>query len=102
MTAEERAAAEDRRRREQLEERTRRDAIRHDRHLLSRYPDIERHNAAREAALEPVRSAMQSTDKRMEELERERRQLREEAEFYKGRELPRSLRQKICQHMVKP
>ena len=100
MTAEERAAAEERRRREQLEERTRRDAIRHDRNLLSRYPDIERHNEAREAALEPVRSAMQSTDKRMEELERERRQLREEAEIYKGRELPRSLRHKIEQNQV--
>ena len=100
MTAEERAAAEEKRRREQLEERTRRDAIRHDRNLLSRYPDIERHNEAREAALEPVRSAMQSTDKRMEELERERRQLREEAEFYKGRELPRPLRHKIEQNQV--
>ncbi|MFM2347011.1 MAG: hypothetical protein RL654_1764 [Pseudomonadota bacterium] len=100
MTTEERTAAEDKRRREQLEERTRRDAVRHDRNLLSRYPDIERHNEAREAALEPVRSAMQSTDKRTEELERERRQLREEAEFYKGRELPRTLKQKIEQNQV--
>ena len=100
MTAEERAAAEERRRREQLEERAARDAARNDRNLLARYPDLARHQQARAAALEPVRSAIQSTEQRMLELERERRQLREEAEFYKGRDLPRALRQKVEQSDV--
>jgi len=98
MTAEERSAAEVRRRRDQQAEDARREAVRLDRNLLNRYPDEDRHRQAREEALEPLRHALAASEKRLDELERERRQLREEGEFYKGREMPPALRQKFDQN----
>lgn len=95
MTAEERAAHEDRLRREMAAEAMRRDAIRLDRNLLSRYPDEARHQKARRAALEPLNTALAATERRLTELEHERRRLQDEAEFYKGRDLPRELKNKF-------
>ncbi|MDZ7859017.1 DUF4124 domain-containing protein [Sphaerotilus sp.] len=95
MTAEERAAHEDRLRREMAAEAMRRDAIRLDRNLLGRYPDEARHQRARRAALEPLNTALSATERRLAELEHERRRLQDEAEFYKGRDLPRELKIKF-------
>ena len=95
MTAEERAAHEERLRAEMVAAAMRRDAIRLDRNLLSRYPDETRHQKARRAALEPLNTALAATERRLTELEHERKRLQDEAEFYKGRDLPRELKIKF-------
>jgi hypothetical protein len=66
--------------------------VRRDRNLLARYPNETPHQKAREAALDTVRAAIRSRDRRLEELAIERAPLMAEAEFYKGRELPLKLR----------
>lgn len=100
MTAEERAAHEDRLRQEMAAEAARRDAIRLDRNLLSRYPDEPRHQKARKAALEPLHTALAATERRLTELEHDQKRLQEEAEFYKGRDLPRELKVKFGQNQA--
>ena len=92
LTAEERAAAEERQRRQMAIDAARKDAVRHDRNLLNRYPDEAMHQRAREAALEPLRQALNNIDKRLADLQRERKLLEAETEFYNGRELPRKLK----------
>jgi DNA repair exonuclease SbcCD ATPase subunit len=100
MTAEERAAHEERLRQEMAAEAVRRDAIRRDRNLLSRYPDELRHQRARTAALEPLNTALQATERRLTELEHDQKRLQQEAEFFKGRELPRELKVKFGQNQA--
>jgi hypothetical protein len=100
MTAEERAAHEDRLRQEMAAEAMRRDAIRLDRNLLSRYPDELRHQKARKAALEPLHTAFAATERRLTELEHDQKRLQEESEFYKGRDLPRELKIKFGQNQA--
>jgi hypothetical protein len=100
MTAEERAAHEDRLRQEMIAEQTRRDMMRLDRNLMSRYPDEVRHQQARKAALEPLNMALGSTERRLTELEHDRKRLQDEAEFYKGRDLPRGLKFKFGQNQA--
>lgn len=95
MTADERAEAEAAERRLQQERTARQDAIRRDRILLGRFPDEPAHRRAREAALTDVRTAAQSSEKRLAVLTRERKTLLEEAEFYKGRTLPLRLQQAL-------
>lgn len=94
-TAEERAAREEQRRRAEAAELARKDRLRRDRNLLARYQDTASHQRAREAALEPLQLAALANEKRLKELERERRTLANEAEFYAGRELPRPLKSRI-------
>lgn len=100
MTAEERAAHEERLRAEMVAAAMRRDAVRLDRNLLSRYPDEARHQKARRAALEPLNTALAATQRRLAELEHERKRLQDEAEFYKGRDLPRELKNKFGQNQA--
>jgi hypothetical protein len=100
MTAEERAAHEDRLRQEMAAEQARRDAIRLDRNLMSRYPDEGRHQRARMAALEPLNLALKSTERRLTELEHDQKRLQQEAEFYKGREMPHELKLKFGQNQA--
>ncbi|WP_338413431.1 DUF4124 domain-containing protein [uncultured Sphaerotilus sp.] len=100
MTAEERAAHEERLRQEMAAEAVRRDAIRRDRNLLSRYPDELRHKRARTAALEPLNTALKATERRLTELEHDQKRLQQEAEFFKGRELPRELKIKFGQNQA--
>lgn len=95
LTAEEKAAQEEARRRRQIEEASQKDLIRHDRNLLSRFPTEAEHQRARQAALEPIRLALKNNEKRLADLQRERRKLEEEAEFYKGRTLPRPLQSRM-------
>ena len=100
MTPEERVAYEDRLRQEMAAEAVKRDAIRRDRNLLSRYPDEPRHQRARIAALEPLNTALQATERRLTELEQEQKRLQQEAEFYKGRDQPRELKIKFGQNQA--
>jgi hypothetical protein len=92
LTAEERAAQEEAQRAELARDAARKDALRHDRNLLTRYPDEAAHQKAREAALEPMQQALHGVQKRLTALEAEQKSLREEAEFYKGKDLPRKLK----------
>ncbi|MBI3157249.1 MAG: hypothetical protein HYZ20_17855 [Burkholderiales bacterium] len=95
LTADERAAKEARERREAERRAAQADAVRRDRNLMMRYPDAEAHRRAREAALDPVRLALQSSQRRMADLERDRKPLLAESEFYLGKPLPPRLREQI-------
>jgi hypothetical protein len=92
LTAEERSEKDARERTAAAARATQADAVRRDRNLLARYPTEAPHKKAREAALDPVRAAIRSRDRRLEDLALERAPLNAEAEFYKGRELPLKLR----------
>ena len=94
-SAEERAAREEQRRKAEAEESARRDVQRRDRNLLARYPDAAAHQQAREAALQQLQTAAKATELRLTELEKERKKLTDEAEFYLGRDMPRPLKTRI-------
>ncbi len=95
LTADERAAKEERDRRAMLERQARVEAVRRDRLLLQRFPNEAEHQKARQSALEDVQASMKLSQQRLAELERERKPLLEESEFYKGKQLPTLLRQQI-------
>ena len=92
LTAEERADREATERKAELQRAAQADAVRRDRNLLVRFPNEAAHRKSREAALDTVRLATRATEKRLKELSAERKPLVEEAEFYKGRQLPVRLR----------
>lgn len=93
LTAEERARREADERRAEIARAARADAVRRDRNLIARYPDENAHQRAREAALDTVRLAIKGTEVRMRELAAERKPLRDESEFYQGRQMPVRLKQ---------
>lgn len=95
LTPEERADREAQERKAAEEKAAYSDAVRRDRNLKNRYPNEASHNKARESALESVRVAMRASQQRINELEGERRPLKEEAEFYRGRQLPARLKQQL-------
>ncbi len=92
---EERARLEEQRRQRDLAEAAQKDRVRHDRNLLARFPDAAAHDRARLAALDPVETALVNHEKRLAQLERERKTLADEAEFYPNRDLPRALKLRI-------
>jgi hypothetical protein len=95
MTAEERADAEQKERQAASERIAQQDAIRRDRNLMIRFPNEAAHNKARNAALDDMRTAVQLSEKRLEALALERKPLTDEAEFYKGRQMPAKLKQQL-------
>lgn len=95
QTPQERALAEQQRVQRELAEVARKDAIRRDRNLMYRYPDEAAHRKAREAALDDIRKAIASSEKRIADLQAERKPLLADAEFYKGKRLPFKLRSSI-------
>ena len=95
LTPDERSAVEEADRRRVAEATGKRDAIRRDRNLLSRYPNDAAHQKAREAALDDVRKAARSSESRLAELQTERKPLVEEAEFYKSGALPVKLKRQL-------
>jgi len=94
-TADERAAIEARQQEEALARAVQREAIRRDRNLLQRFPSEAAHNKARQAALEDTRKALRISEARLAALEKERKPLLDESEFYVGKQLPLKLRQQI-------
>jgi hypothetical protein len=92
MTAEERVAYDEAQRRKLAEDSAHKDMVRLDRNLLMRYPTEADHVSAREAALASARKLLSNSQTRLADLQRDRTQLDNEAEFYKGRELPRQLK----------
>lgn len=95
LTADERADLEAKERRRAQERMALQDAVRRDRLLLSRYPTEAEHRAAREAALDDVRQSIKNSERRIAELEKERKPLLAESEFYKGKPLPGKLKQSM-------
>jgi len=95
MTATERAAYEEAQHRKQLEAAAKMDAVRRDRNLLARYPNEAAHEKARAAALDDVRTSIDTSKKRLADLERERKPLLSEAEFYTGKQLPVKLKRQL-------
>lgn len=95
LTAEERFEQEARDRQAAEQRTMQADAARRDRNLLQRYRSEAAHQKAREAALESVRTVQRLTRVRLADLARDRKPLLDEAEFYKGRNLPARLRQQL-------
>ena len=95
LTADERAADEAR----ELDEKRKRvilqDAVRRDRNLLVRFPNDAVHLKAREAALDEPRKSLQRSQARMAALAKERKPLDDDAEFYKGRQMPAQLKRQL-------
>jgi len=95
QSPEERAAQAARESRLAAERAAQADAARRDRNLLLRYPSDAAHRRARESALDDGNKAMRISEKRIAELQQERKTLRDEAEFYKGKPLPPKLKQSL-------
>lgn len=95
MNAEERALAEERKRLQDQAAAAQKDAVRRDRNLMQRFPDESAHTKAREAALDDLRRAIGVSERRLKELEEERKPLLAETEFYKDRKLPFKLKSKL-------
>ena len=93
MTSEERSAVEASERAENAKRVTKKDEIRRDRMLASRFPNEAAHAAAREAALNDARRAVRLSESRITALTLERQPLTDEAEFYVGKSLPPKLKQ---------
>ena len=92
MTADERAALDERERRLAAERVAKVEAVRRDRNLLTRYPNEAAHEAARSAALDNIRSSARVSQARLAALAVERKPLLVETEFYAGKPLPAKLR----------
>jgi hypothetical protein len=92
LTAEERAVKEERERKLAAEAEARREAVRRDKNLMQRFPDVAAHQKAREQALETIQYAIAQSQARIADLERERKPLIEESEFYAGKPLPGKLK----------
>jgi len=84
LTAEERAAEEEKQRKEQDERNRIADEKRRDRVLLARYPDRATHDKERVAAIASVDDVIGSANRRTSELMWQRKKLDQELEFYKG------------------
>ncbi|HXD07910.1 MAG TPA: hypothetical protein VN680_17930 [Burkholderiaceae bacterium] len=95
MTSEERAAAEEVERKRAIERAAQKDAVRRDRNMLARYPDEATHQKARDTALDAARGAISLSEARLADLQRDRKPLTDEAEFYKGKALPFKLKTQI-------
>ena len=94
-TADERAEIEAREQQAALMRAQQREAIRRDRNLLQRFPNEAAHKKAREAALDDVRKSLKVSESRLAALEKERKPLMDETEFYVGRQMPLKLKQSI-------
>ena len=68
QTPQERARADELRRQRELAEVAQKDAVRRDRNLMFRYPDLATHDKARQAALDDIRKAIASSEKRIADL----------------------------------
>jgi len=95
LSLEERAAKDAADRRAAAERIAQQDAIRRDRTLMLRYPNEAAHQRARNAALDDANKAMRLSERRIKDLNTERKPLLDEAEFYKGRPLPAKLKQAL-------
>jgi hypothetical protein len=68
---------------------------RSDQSLLARYPNRAPHDAARQKALDGVAAQMRSNEARIEQLQKDRKRLLEETEFYPDGKLPPKLKRDL-------
>jgi hypothetical protein len=92
LTADERADKEARERKLAAEREAKSEAVRRDRNLIQRFPNVAAHQKAREQALEVTQFAITQSEARLADLDRERKPLTEETEFYKGKTMPGKLK----------
>jgi hypothetical protein len=95
LTADERAERENRERQLAAQRQLKAEAVKRDRSLVMRFPDLESHQKAREAALTNLQIAMRTSELRQRELANERKPLLSESEFYAGKALPAKLREQL-------
>lgn len=95
LSPEERTAKEAADRRAAAERIAQLDAIRRDRALMQRYPNEAAHQRARNVALDDANKATRLSERRIKDLNQERKPLLDEAEFYKGKPLPAKLKQAL-------
>jgi hypothetical protein len=95
LTADERADKEARERKLAAEREAKMEAVRRDRNLVARFPNAAAHQKARDQALETIQFAISQSESRITDLERERKPLAEETEFYVGKTLPGKLKAQL-------
>lgn len=95
MTADEQAVYEEAQRVKAAQEAARKDAVRRDRNLMLRFPNEAAHNKGRVAALDDLRKAIAISEKRVADLQADRKELMNEAEFFKGKQMPYKLKSRI-------
>jgi hypothetical protein len=95
LTADERAEKDARDRKAAAEREARVEAVRRDRNLMQRFPNVVAHQKAREQALEVVQYAIAQSEARVSDLLRERKPLTDELEFYAGKPVPGKLKAQI-------
>jgi hypothetical protein len=95
LTADERAEKEARERKAAAEREAKSEAVRRDRNLIVRFPNAAAHQKARDQALETVQYAIAQSEARIADLERERKPMAEETEFYTGKSLPAKLKHQL-------
>jgi len=95
MTADEQAVYEEQQRQKAAQEAARKDAIRRDRNLMMRFPNEAVHNKGRVAALDDLRKAIAISEKRVADLQADRKELLQEAEFFKGKQMPYKLKSRM-------
>jgi len=96
LTAQERAAAEERERKLADDRQRQTDERRAQKVLLTRYPNQAAHDAERARALRAAQDVILAGQRRVVELDDERRKLEQETEFYKDRaKWPARLRRQI-------
>lgn len=95
MNAEERALAEERQRLQDQAQAAQKDAVRRDRNLMLRFPDEAAHDKARDSALDDLQRGIVASERRLQDLQDERKPLLAETEFYKGKRLPHKLKTKL-------
>jgi hypothetical protein len=95
LTADERAEKEARERKAAAEREAKTEAVRRDKNLMVRFPNAAAHQKAREQALETIQYAIAQSQSRVADLERERKPLADETEFYVGKTLPGKLKAQL-------
>ncbi len=95
MSPQERSAAEDREREAERDRMAELERIKRERMLLRRYPNPDSHQAARVEALRLVNTSLETTRKRVEALQNERKRLAAEAARQGSGALPADLKKKL-------
>lgn len=95
ITAEQKAAREEERKRQIEEAERRRSQMRRDLALLETYASEGEIESTRNRALGDRQRIIERAQKKLEELRRDRKRLEEETEFYANRELPEKLKRAL-------
>ena len=95
LTPDERTAKEAADRKATADRAAQQDAIRRDRNLMIRFPNEAAHGRARAESLDVAIRAMRISELRITDLNKERKPLEDEAQFYVGKPLPNKLKRQM-------